>query len=79
MIDTYNARQMASSAINDENLKVVNYIMETEDEVRVDEPLAAEEIRRMKDEHYKEKIKKQLGKLGHRSVIPSIFVRQAFY
>jgi hypothetical protein len=53
--------------------------METEDEVRVDEPLPAEELRRMKDEHYKEKIKKHLGKLGPRSTIPSIFVSHITY
>lgn len=42
LIDIDRLLQMASSAIDEENLKAVNYIMKTEDEVRVDEPMPVE-------------------------------------
>lgn len=42
LIDIDRLLQMASSAIDEENLKAVNYIMETEDEVKVDEPMPVE-------------------------------------
>lgn len=43
--------------------KTVEYILTTEDEIKVDQNMRQEEFKRLKDDFYKVKIKKQLVKL----------------
>ena len=61
--------------LDEVNQKTFTYILETEDDIKVDEPMDRSELRKIKDEHYKEKIKKHLGKLAYnKPYLPSLIV-----